>query len=128
MAQQAPSDTPYGLQPNIAAGLAYVFGLIGGIVIYLGGGTNRMVKWAAAQSITMWGLYIAISIVLRFAAGLVPGLWVLALPILGIIGLIWFILWLWTFITAFQGKEVDVPVIGGLTRSIFKDAASTPVP
>lgn len=126
MAQQAPPDSPYGLQPNVAAGLAYLFGLIGGVVIYLGGGTNRMVKWAAAQSITMWGLYIAISIVLRFAAGLIPGLWLLVLPLIGIIGLVWFILWLWTFITAFQGKEVDVPVIGGLTRSIFKDTASVP--
>ena len=66
MALQAPTDTPFGLQPNIAAGLAYLFGLIGGIVILLGGGTNRMVKFAAAQSITMWAIYIVLSIALRW--------------------------------------------------------------
>ncbi len=116
MALQAPTDTPFGLQPNIAAGLAYLFGLIGGIVILLGGGTNRMVKFAAAQSITMWGIYIVLSIVLRY----IP----LGALVMLAVYLIWFVLWLWTFISGFQGKEVEVPIIAGLTRSLFKSAAA----
>jgi len=115
MALQAPTDTPFGLQPNIAAGLAYLFGLIGGIVILLGGGTNRMVKFAASQSITMWGIYILLSIALRWVP--LGGLVMLA------VYLIWFVLWLWTFISGFQGKEVEVPIIAGITRSLFKSAA-----
>ena len=37
-----------------------------------------------------------------------------------LLGLVWFVLWIWTSISAFQGKEVRVPVIDGLTTSLFK--------
>jgi uncharacterized membrane protein len=74
-------------------------GLLGGIIMLVGGGTNRAVKWAAAQSITFWG-----------------GLFGLIFLALSIIGLI---VWLWTSISAFQGKEVEIPVVGGLARQLF---------
>jgi len=118
---QPPSDTPFGLQPNVAAGLAYLFGIIGGIVMLVGGGTNTFVKWAAAQSITLWGVYIVLEFALMFLTGIVH---ILGL-ILPLIGLLWFVLWLWTMITAFQGKEVRVPVIADLTANIFKTAPAT---
>ena len=41
------------------------------------------------------------------------GLIFLALSIIGLV------VWLWTFITAFQGKEVEIPIVAGLTRSLF---------
>ncbi len=118
-ATQPPTETPFGLDANVAAGLAYLFGLIGGIVIALGGGTNRFVRWSAAQSITMWALWIVIwkGLGLLAATIIFAPLVILAVFILPILGLI---LWLWTFITAFQGKEVEVPLVAGLTRSIFK--------
>jgi uncharacterized membrane protein len=121
MASQVPQDTPFGLEPNVAAGLAYLFGIVGGIVMMLGGGTNRFVKWAAAQSITMWGIYIGIWIVIDLITSLIHILALLALVLVPVIGLIWFVLWLWTFIMAFQGKEVEVPIIAGVTRNIFKN-------
>jgi uncharacterized membrane protein len=116
---QPPTDTPFGLEPNVAAGLAYLFGLVGGIVIAVGGGTNKFVRWAAAQSITMWALWIIIWKGLGLLAASIVGLplAILAVFVLPILGLI---LWLWTFITAFQGKEVEVPLVAGLTRAIFK--------
>jgi uncharacterized membrane protein len=115
---QPPSDTPFGLQANVAAGLAYLFGIIGGIVMLVGGGTNAFVKWAAAQSITLWGVYIVLEFALIFLSGVVHILGLL----LPLVGLLWFVLWLWTFITAFQGKEVRVPVIADITSNIFKTA------
>ena len=115
---QPPSDTPFGLQPNVAAGLAYLFGIIGGIVMLVGGGTNTFVKWAAAQSITLWGTYIVLEFCLMFLTGVVHILGLL----LPLIGLLWFVLWLWTMITAFQGKAVRVPLIGDITTNIFKTA------
>lgn len=116
---QPPKDTPFGLDANVAAGLAYLFGLVGGIVIMLGGGTNRFVKWAAAQSIVLWALWIIIWKALGLLAATIVGipLFILAVFVLPILG---FIVWLWTFITAFQGKEVRVPGIAELTQSIFK--------
>jgi len=116
---QPPADSPFGLEPNVAAGLAYLFGLVGGIVIALGGGTNKFVRWAAAQSITMWALWIIIwkGLGLLAATIIFAPLAILAVFVLPILGLI---LWLWTFITAFQGKEVRVPLVADLTRAVFK--------
>ncbi|MBV8149313.1 MAG: hypothetical protein JO092_09500 [Candidatus Eremiobacteraeota bacterium] len=116
---QPPKDTPFGLEPNLAAGLAYLFCLLGGIVMLVGGGTNRFVKWAAAQSIVIWGSWLVIWWVLGILAHawvFLPLIWLVAfiLPFLGLV------VWLWTFISAFQGKEVEVPVLAGWTRSIFK--------
>jgi uncharacterized membrane protein len=108
-----PKDTPFGLEPNIAAGLAYLFCLLGGVVMFVAGGTNRFVKWSAAQSITLWVLYFLIGFVL----GLIH-LWILW-PIIWIIALL---LWIWTTITGFQGKEVRIPGIADLTASIFKSS------
>ncbi|HEY3675430.1 MAG TPA: hypothetical protein VGK84_05520 [Candidatus Tumulicola sp.] len=114
------TDGPFGLQPNVAAGLGYLLGIIGGIIMFLGGGTNRFARWSAAQSIVLWGVYIVIWLVVDVV--LFPlHLGLLALPVTAIVGILWFVLWIWTSITGFQGKEVQVPVIAGLTNSIFKN-------
>ncbi len=117
MVNQPPSDAPFGLQPNVAAGLAYLLGPIGGIIMLVGGGTNRFVKWAAAQSIVMWVCFI----VLEFALG-----FVIALTHMFMIGFIWpllwllsLFLWLWPAIMAFQNREVRVPVAADLTQNLF---------
>lgn len=115
---QPPSDAPFGLQPNVAAGLAYLLGIVGGIIMMVGGGTNKFVKWSAAQSITMWGLYIILYFVIFFLGAAVHAVLIL----MPIVMLLWFILWIWTFVTGFQGKEVRLPVIAGITESIFKSA------
>lgn len=116
---QPPADTPFGLEPNVAAGLAYLFCLLGGIVMLVGGGTNRFVKWAAAQSITIWGLWF----VIWWALGILAHAWIflpLILLVSFVLPILALIVWLWTFITAFQGKEVRVPGVAGLAESIFK--------
>lgn len=113
---QPPSDAPFGLQPNVAAGLAYLLGIIGGIVFLVGGGTNKFVKWSAAQSITLWAVYFILWFVLSFASVMIHVAYLLFFPIM----ILWFVLWIWTFVTGFQGKEVRVPVIADITQSIFK--------
>ena len=125
---EPPKDTPFGLDQNVAAGLAYLFTLLGGIIMLVGGGTNKFVKWAAAQSITLWGGYIVFEIalgVLNVLLGIMH-LWALW-PITTIIGLIAWILalvaWIWTTITGFQGKEVRLPFIADLTARFFPQAA-----
>jgi len=116
---QPPKDTPFGLDANVAAGLAYLFSLPGGIAMMIGGGTNRFVRWAAAQSITLWAAWF----VLWWVIGILAHAWVFALLLLLVIWvlpLLALAVWLWTFISAFQGKEVQVPGIADLTRSIFR--------
>ncbi|MGH7737403.1 MAG: DUF4870 domain-containing protein [Candidatus Tyrphobacter sp.] len=122
--QTPPRDTPYGLEPNVAAGLAYLFGLLGGIVILAGGGTNKFVRWAAAQSIVLWAAYVIVWFVLKLI--FVPlwsmNLFLFWLLLSWIVGLVWLAAWLWTFISGFQGRDVRVPVIASLTESIFKSS------
>ena len=129
MATQTPrtSDTPFGLEPNIAAGLAYLFGWVGGLVMLIGGGTNKFVKWSAAQSITLAIVIIAAYVLDAILISIfsMVHLWVLA-PILGliyfVIGIAYLVCWLWTTISGFQGKEVRLPIVAGITESIFKSA------
>jgi uncharacterized membrane protein len=116
---EPPKDSPFGLEPNVAAGLAYLIPVIGGIVMMLGGGTNKFVRWAAAQSITLWVAWI----IFCWVIGIVMvgfHLWAIFFPVWMILRIIALVLWLWTFITAFQNKEVQVPVAADLTRNIFK--------
>jgi uncharacterized membrane protein len=118
---QPPSDAPFGLDPKLAAGLAYLIPIVGGIVMLVGGGTNRFVKWAAAQSITLWvGWWVLQFIISWF--GILLHLFLLAMLLHFALDLLGFVVWLWTFITAFQGKEVRIPGIADLTDSVFKTA------
>ena len=115
MVGQTPKDTPFGLDANVAAGLAYLLGVIGGIVMLVGGGTNKFVKWAACQSIVAWVAFFVLDWMLTIALS-VMHLWML-IPLIGLLALA---LWLYTSIFAFQGKEVRLPVVGDLTQNIFK--------
>lgn len=124
MVGQPPKDTPFGLEPNVAAGLAYLLGIVGGIVMLVGGGTNKFVKWAACQSITLGGAYIAFYIAVTIVdmilgiAHLYPLIGIVAILSM-IVGLLMLVAWLYTWITAFQGKEVQLPFIAGLTHQFF---------
>ncbi|MDE2480868.1 MAG: hypothetical protein KGN02_01595 [bacterium] len=124
MVGQPQKDTPFGLEPNLAAGLAYLLGVIGGIVMLAGGGTNRFVRWAACQAITLWVAYIAFWIALRIVSSLLFAMHLGALalfliPVGMLVALAALVAWLWTWITAFQGREVQLPGIADLTRRFF---------
>ena len=122
MATTPTSDAPFGLQPNVAAGLAYLLGILGGIIMLVGGGTNKFVKWSAAQSIVLWALYIIAQFALSFIIG-ITHLYVLA-PVFFVLWIAVFAGWIWGMITGFQGKEVRFPVVAGITESLFKSVVS----
>ena len=115
---QPPSDAPFGLQPNVAAGLAYLFTILGGIIFLVGGGTNKFVKFSAAQSITFWVSFIVVWIAFQVIIVLTH------LYFLGIIFLLLWLLsivvWIWTTVSGFQGKELRLPFIADMTENIFK--------
>ena len=117
MATQPTSDAPFGLQPNVAAGLAYVLGLLGGLIMLFGGGTNRFVKWAAAQSIVLWGGYIVVYIAVSIVISILH-LYVLGLLLL-LFALVMFVVWIYTSIMGFQGKDIRLPIVADLTQQLF---------
>ncbi len=124
MATTPPTDTPFGLEPNIAAGLAYILGIIGGLLMMFGGGTNKLVKWAAAQSITLFIFYVGAIIAMTILNAIlaVVHMWVL-MPIVGlvmmVVGLGTLVLYIWGAISGFQGKDVRLPFIAAYATKFF---------
>jgi uncharacterized membrane protein len=119
MATQPTTDAPFGLQPNVAAGLAWIFGLIGGLIMLFGGGTNQFVKWAAAQSATLWGGYIVLLIFLNILIAFVHVLALILLPLFMILNLAALVLWIYTAIMGFQGKDIRLPLISTFAKQLF---------
>jgi uncharacterized membrane protein len=117
MVGQTPQDTPFGLQANVAAGLAYLFGPLGGIVMLVGGGTNKFVKWAACQSIVLGVVDIVVSILWSVIMSV---LHLYALAMVGtLISLLFLVAYIYALIFAFQGKEVRLPLVAAWTQQIF---------
>jgi uncharacterized membrane protein len=109
-----------GLDPNVAALLAYLLGIIGGIVFILIEKDNKFVRFAAAQSIVlsivmyiiMFGFPFVIGI-LAVATGGIGSLIGLLMPLLWL-GFI--VVWIMLMVKAYQNQEWELPVIGKIAR------------
>lgn len=102
-----------GLSRNTAGALAYVLGPITG-VIFLVLEKDPFVRFHAMQSIVVFvGLWA-----LQWAMGLTVVLW----PIIPLVALVGFILWLLLIYKAWQGQTWEVPVFGQVTRQLIKKA------
>jgi len=107
MAEQGKSST--GMQANLAGLLAYVLGLVTGLVFFLIEKENKFVKFHAMQS-------IAFSLVM-FAAGLIMGL----IPFVGQVGtallnLAGLVVWILCMVKAYQGEWFKLPVLGDIAE------------
>ena len=99
------SKTGSGLEPHLAATIAYLGGAITGIVMLVLEKQDRFVRFHAMQS-TITFLSVA---VLHFILLGVPLIgWALYLPF--VVGI--FALWVFLMMNAFQGKMYKLPYIG----------------
>ncbi len=108
-----------GLTDNAACGLCYLVGLITGIVFLVLApyNQNKAIRFHAFQSIFLNVAYIVFWFVLSFLIALVHFVGALFGLFLGpLIGLGFFVLWLYVMIQAFQGKTVVLPIIGPLAQ------------
>jgi uncharacterized membrane protein len=110
-----------GLQPNVAGALAYVFGIITGILFLVIDPykTERFVRFHAFQSLFFnmaWiALWISWSIVGLILGTVTKGLFfILQVPIDLLLMVGGFGLWAYLMYTAYQGKTTRLPVIGAL--------------
>ena len=99
--------TSSGIQPNVAGLLAYVLGLVTGIIFLVIEKENKFVRFHAVQAIV---LSVGLTV-----AGVVLGL----LPVIGIalgllINLAGLALWIICMIKAYQGELFRVPVVGDI--------------
>jgi uncharacterized membrane protein len=120
-AAAAPAAQSGGLTPNVAGALAYLVGLITGIVFLVIDPfkNDRFVRFHAFQSIffhVAWiVLWIGWTIIAIVLSAVTHGLFIfIQMPVHLLIWLGGFCLWLYLMYSAYQGKMVKLPVIGPL--------------
>lgn len=94
-----------GLEANIAGLLCYVLGWVSGLVFILIERDSNFVRFHAIQSIYVFGALTIASIVL----GWIPPLNVVLVPLLGVLGVV---LWIILMIKAYQGEKYKLPLVG----------------
>jgi uncharacterized membrane protein len=126
----APAEQS-GLPPNLAACLACVFGLIGGIVFLYLEKKDKFVRFYAMQSAILGGAVFVFYVALEFTAWIVGhirflgGLIVFLLGLVSmVVGLGYLVLTVVTAIKAFSRKEWEIPYLGKIARDQL--AARTP--
>jgi uncharacterized membrane protein len=102
---------------NVASALCYVLGLITGIIFLVLAPYNRnpTVRFHAFQSIFLSVAWIALRIALGMVLSL-SGMWLSLFFLYSLFALAGFILWLYLLIMAYQGKNIELPVIGPIAR------------
>ena len=102
--------TSTGLDPNVAAALAYGIGWITGIIFLVVEPSNRFVRFHALQSIIVFGALSALTVVLQvipFVGMLIAVFLVIPLSA---------ILWLVLMFKAYQGERFKLPIAGEMAE------------
>ncbi len=105
-----------GMSDNVASGLCYLAGLITGIIflVLTPYNKNPAIRFHAFQSIFLNVAWFVIAVGLNIVLGMLH-LWSLFF-LSSLVGLGFFVLWLILLIQAFQGKTIELPIIGPLAR------------
>jgi uncharacterized membrane protein len=116
----APASSSAGLSENAAGALCYALTVITGIIFLVLEPYNRnpRVRFHAFQAIFLfvaWLVILMARILLATMLGF-AGLWILWMLIGIVLGLGFFILWLYMIIATVQGKLVVLPIIGPLAQ------------
>ena len=98
-----------GMQPNVAALLSYLAGIITGVIFILLEKENKFVRFHAMQSIFTFGFFLVANV----ALGFVPAMGWSLMPILGVLQLV---VWIILMIKAYQGEKFKLPVIGDIAE------------
>ncbi len=100
-----------GLPKNTAAALSYVLGPITGVVFFVLE-KEPYVRFHAMQSIVVF--------VVLFVLQWVFGLTIVLLPLVPLVSILGFVLWLLLIYKAWMGVEWEVPVLGTYARKLVK--------
>jgi uncharacterized membrane protein len=114
LSASAPSST--GLDPNLAAMLAYLAGPFSGVLILLVERANGFVRFHAWQSIVglgCLGLLSAATLVLSFLTLLLsPFLFTVMYRFSELVVVVWVVAWIVCLVKAFRGDRWEMPVAG----------------
>ena len=107
-----------GMEDNVAGALCYLLGFVTGILfLVLEPYSKRpFVRFHALQSILFCAAWIALSIALSIAFGIVGAvlhfLWFMLLPLRGLVGLVGFLIWLFLMYKAYNHEWYQLPLVG----------------
>jgi uncharacterized membrane protein len=115
-----PSST--GLQPNIAALLAYVLTWLTGLVFFVIEKQNRFVRFHAMQSILFGVGIIVVQIVLSIVGAILSQILGLFGVLTGLVSLVLLLAflagWIFCMVKAYQGQMFKLPIIGDMAEKI----------
>ena len=110
--------TSMGMDANVAAGLSYLFSIVGGLIFYFGEKQNRFVRFHAMQSILFNAFWIVLFVVfftvqsILYATIILAPLALVLTCLTFLLPLAIFVLWIVLMVYAFQGKYFKLPIIG----------------
>jgi uncharacterized membrane protein len=114
LSSNAPSST--GLDPNLAAALAYLAGPFSGALILLVERANGFIRFHAWQSILGLGgigVLSAATLVLSFATLLIsPFAFTVMYRFSEIVAILWVVVWAICLVKAFRGSRWEMPLVG----------------
>jgi uncharacterized membrane protein len=110
-------SNPSGLSDNAAGGLAYIT-IIPAIVFLIVAPfkSSSYVRFHAWQSIFFFVAWAVVDILVGVVQNLVPSTVFLTLTVLQLVGLVFFVVLVIVFVSAFNGKRIKLPIIGGLAE------------
>lgn len=110
-------SNPSGLSDNAAGGIAYIT-IIPAIVFLIVAPfkSSSYVRFHAWQSIFFFVAWAVVDILVGVVQNLVPSTVFLTLTVLQLVGLVFFVILVIVFVSAFNGKRIMLPIIGGLAE------------
>lgn len=111
---------------NLYGAISYVLGLVTGVVMLLVAPKDKYVKFHAMQSIIFCVALTAVYMVLTVLFGILAiatmgmGLLLLA-PLMMLLWLVFFILWVYLIYKAYNGEKYKLPVIGEYAEKLAKN-------
>ena len=110
-------SNPTGLSDNAAGGLAYIT-IIPAIVFLIIAPfkSSSYVRFLAWLSIFFFVAWAVVDILVGLVQNLVPSTVFLTLTVLQLVGLAFFVVLVIVFVSAFNGKRIQLPIIGGLAE------------
>ncbi len=106
------TDTSTGIEENIEALLAYLFGWISGLVFLLIEKKSDFAKFHAAQSIVVFGGLSILAIIFEF----IP---IIGKVLLGLTYILELVLWILLMIKAYQKEKFRVPIAADLADKLI---------
>ena len=117
-----------GLDENVASLLAYVFGLVSGLIFFFIEKDSRLVRFHGMQStllagvfwigeVALWILSTIIVLIISQVSGLLGTLvWAVLMLLSFVLGIAALIGWVMCMIKAYQGQYFKLPVLGNFAE------------